>query len=481
MNKDFKYLPKDKRKKILLICDDIRVHSGIATVAKEIVLHTAQHFNWAQIAGAIKHPDQGKIFDLSPTTNQETGLTDSDVKIYPVDGYGNIELVRQIIKRENPDALMLITDPRYFMWLFNAEGEIRKNIPIMYLNIWDDYPAPLYNRAFYESCDLLMGISKQTVNINKIVLGDKAKGKVIKYLPHGLNHKIYRPLETTEELNKVEKMKMDLFGKDEVDFVLFFNSRNIRRKQIPDTMWAFRMFLDGLPKEKADKCRLLLHTELVHEAGTDLPVVKELLFDDKYPDAVVFDTKKWSTEDLNVLYNMSDCQILLTCNEGWGLTLTEAMLAGNPIIANVTGGMQDQMRFIDEDEKWFTPSPKIPSNHTGKYKKHGEWAFPVYPACRSIQGSPVTPYIWDDRCKPEDAADRIREVYDLGKEKRKELGAKAREWCLSEEAGFTAEYQGKRFIEAADELFNTWEPREAFEVIDTDEDIKKIQTHNLVY
>ena len=481
MNKDFKYLPKDKRKKILLICDDIRVHSGIATVAKEIVMHTAQHFNWVQIAGAIKHPDKGKIFDLSNEVNKQTGLTDSNIKLYPVDGYGNIELVRQIIRQEKPDALMLITDPRYFMWLFNAEGEIRKNMPIIYLNIWDDYPAPLYNRAFYESCDLLMGISKQTVNINKIVLGDKAKGKIIKYLPHGLNHNIYRPLETTEEINAMEKMKFELFGKDEVDFILFFNSRNIRRKQIPDTMWAFRMFLDNLPKEKADKCRLLLHTELVHEAGTDLPVVKELLFDDKYPNAVVFDIKKWSTEELNLLYNMSDCQILLTCNEGWGLTLTEAMLAGNPIIANVTGGMQDQMRFVDEKGKWFTPSPQIPSNNTGKYKKHSEWAFPCYPTSRSIQGSPVTPYIWDDRCKPEDAADRIREVYDLGKEKRKEIGAKAREWCLSEEAGFTAEHQGKRFIEFADELFNIWEPRIAFEVIDTDQDIKKVQTHNLIY
>ena len=481
MNKDFKYLPPNKRKKILLICDDIRVHSGIATVAKEIVLHTVQHYNWSQIAGAIKHPDKGKAFDLSGEVNKETGLTDSNVKLFPVDGYGNIELVRQIIKQEKPDALMLITDPRYFMWLFNAEGEIRKNIPIIYLNIWDDYPAPLYNRAFYESCDLLLGISKQTVNINKIVLGDKAEGKIIKYLPHGLNHNIYRPLETTEELDEVEKMKFELFGKDEVDFVLFFNSRNIRRKQIPDTMWAFKMFLDSLPKEKADRCKLLLHTELVHEAGTDLPVVKELLFDDKYPNAIVFDTKKWTTQQLNVLYNLSDCQILLTCNEGWGLTLTEAMLAGNPIIANTTGGMQDQMRFIDEKEKWFTPSPEIPSNHTGRYKKHGEWAFPVYPACRSLQGSPVTPYIWDDRCKPEDAADRIREVYDLGPEKRKELGAKAREWCLSEEAGFTAEYQGKRFIEAADKLFSTWEPRIAFEVIDSDEDIRKIQTHNLVY
>ena len=481
MNKDFKYLPKDDRKKILLICDDMRVHSGIATVAKEIVIHTSQHFNWTQIAGAIQHPEAGKVFDLSKEINKLTGLEDSSVSLYPTNGYGDIDLVRQLIQRENPDAIMLITDPRYFMWLFNSEGEFRKNMPIMYLNIWDDYPAPLYNKAFYESCDLLMGISKQTVNINNIVLGDKAKNKITKYIPHGLNHKIYRPLETTEEIDAMEKMKFELFGKDEVDFVLFFNSRNIRRKQIPDAMWAFRMFLDTLPKEKADKCRFLLHTEISHEAGTDLEAVRELLFEDKFPNSIVFDTKKWTTDQLNMLYNISDCQILLTSNEGWGLTLTEAMLSGNPIIANVTGGMQDQMRFEDENGKWFTPSSEIPSNNTGRYKKHGEWAFPCYPTSRSIQGSPVTPYIWDDRCKPEDAADRIKEVYDLGKEKRKELGAKAREWCLSEEAGFTAEYQGKRFIEAADELFNTWEPREAFEVIDTDEDIRKIQTHNLVY
>ena len=49
MNKSFKYLPKDQRKKILLICDDIRVHSGVATVAKEIVCHTCHHFNWVNV------------------------------------------------------------------------------------------------------------------------------------------------------------------------------------------------------------------------------------------------------------------------------------------------------------------------------------------------------------------------------------------------------------------------------------------------
>ena len=88
MNKSFKPLPQNERKKILLICDDIRVHSGVATVAKEIVIATAQHFNWVNMGGAIKHPDAGKLFDLSPSVNQEAGVNDSSVKIFCVNQYG---------------------------------------------------------------------------------------------------------------------------------------------------------------------------------------------------------------------------------------------------------------------------------------------------------------------------------------------------------------------------------------------------------
>ena len=48
-------------------------------------------------------------------------------------------------------------------------------------------------KAYYESCDTLLGISKQTVNINKLVLGDKAKNKIIDYVPHGMNSSKYFP------------------------------------------------------------------------------------------------------------------------------------------------------------------------------------------------------------------------------------------------------------------------------------------------
>jgi hypothetical protein len=478
MNKSFKYLPPDKRKKIMLICDDIRVHSGIAGVGREVVLHTAHHFNWINIGGAIQHPDQGKRLDLSQSTNETMGLTDSSVIMYPTDGYGNPDMIRQLIKIEKPDAIMLITDPRYFTWLFQIENEIRKQIPITYLNIWDDYPAPLYNLPYYEACDLLMGISKQTVNINKLVLGDKANSRILKYVPHGLNHEIFKPLDKND--SNLKEFKKNLFKGKEYDFALLFNSRNIRRKQIPDTILAYRYFIDTLPIEEAKKCCLVLHTDRVNDHGTDLDAVIELIAnDDKYN--IIFTDARFEAYQMNMLYNSTDAQILLTSNEGWGLSLTEAILVGNPIIANVTGGMQDQMRFEDEEGNWFTPSAEVPSNHLGTYKKHGEWAFPVFPVTRNLVGSPQTPYIWDDQCRAEDATEQIKNVYSLTSEERKHRGLKGREWALSEEAGFTGEQQGKRIIEAFEELFSTWKPREKFEFINTIEVKDKILNHNLLY
>jgi len=479
MNSSFAYLPQNERKKILLICDDIRVYSGVATVAREMVLNTAQHFNWVQVAGAINHPDKGKRLDLSHDTNNTTGLTDSSVTMYPVDGYGDANLIRQLIQIEKPDAIFLITDPRYFMWLFQIENEIRRKMPIIYLNIWDDYPAPMYNRPYYEACDALLGISKQTVNINKLVLGEeKAKTKLIKYVPHGLNEDIFKPMDQNDP--KLKEFKQNIFKGKEYDFVLFFNSRNIRRKQIPDTLIAYKLFIDSLSEEQAKKCAFMLHTHVVDENGTDLGAVCEYLFDNNPKYNIIFTPPGLGPDQMGLLYNISDVQILLTSNEGWGLSLTEAILSGNPIIANVTGGMQDQMRFV-KDGKWVDFDADFPSNHNGTLKECGEWAFPVYPTNRSIQGSPITPYIWDDRCTAEDAAKQIRAVYDLPKEERKAKGLKGREWALSEEAGFTGEKMGQRIIENIDELFATWTPREKFELINTKNIQKRVLNHKLVY
>ena len=472
------YIPQEQRKKILLLTDDIRLPSGVGNIGREIIVHTAHRYNWVNLGAAINHPDVGKKVDLCKDTNEYAGLEDASVFVYPNNGYGDAGQLRNLLKIEKPDAIMLITDPRYFSWLFQIENEIRKEIPIIYLNIWDDYPAPYYNKAFYESCDALLGISKQTVNINKLVLGDKIKNKIVKYVPHGLNTDLFYPIANKENDPKFQEFKKHLFKGKEYEYVVFFNSRNIRRKQIPDTLLAYKLFIEQLPKEKADKCALLLHTEVVTDAGTDLNAVIETLC----PECnIIFSPGRLDHTAMNYLYNLADVQILLTSNEGWGLSLTEAMLTGTPIIANVTGGMQDQMRFEFEDGTWIDFDADFPSNHRGTYKKHGKWAFPVYPTSRSVQGSPATPYIFDDRCTWEDAAERLMEVYNLSKEERQERGMEGYMWATSDEAGFTAKHQAQRFIEATELLFDTWSPREKFELINASEYKKPVLNHKLIY
>jgi hypothetical protein len=118
------YIKQEDRKKILLLTDDIRVHSGVAQIGRELVYNTAHHYNWVQLAGSVTHPDKGKLIDLSSEVNKEYNVEDSYVKLLPTDGYGNPDILRQIITQEKPDAIFLITDPRYFMWLFQMEEEI---------------------------------------------------------------------------------------------------------------------------------------------------------------------------------------------------------------------------------------------------------------------------------------------------------------------------------------------------------------------
>ena len=472
------YIPQAQRKKVLLLCDDIRMTSGISTMAREIVLGTAHHFNWANVGGAINHPDQGKRFDLNGDTNKFAGIEDASVTLYPINGYGDHQMIRQMIEFEKPDALMIFTDPRYWVWLFQIENEIRRKMPIVYLNIWDDYPAPLYNEAYYESCDGLMAISKQTLNINKLVLGDKAKDKVLDYVPHGINERMFYPINDKEQLSNIRKK---LFNNKEYDFVLMYNSRNIRRKQTSDTLAAFKVFLDKLPKEKADKCALVLHTQPVDEHGTDLYAVRDMLFTDEQCDQIYFSDLRIPTQDLNLIYNISDACILLSSNEGWGLSLTEAMMCGKMIIANVTGGMQDQMRFVDENGKWIDFDADFCSNHFGKYKTCGEWAIPVFPSNMSIQGSIPTPYIFDDRCDFRDAADAIMKAYELGKEERERRGKLAYDWVTSDESMMSATNMSKNVIKHIDEVLANWKPRHKFELIKIEPLKRKHIRHKLVY
>jgi glycosyltransferase involved in cell wall biosynthesis len=454
------------KKKILLLSDDLRMASGIATMSKELVLGTAHKYDWFQVGAAINHPEAGKILDVSEDIQKNYGIADANVKILPWNGYGNADLIRQLINAEKPDAILHFTDPRYWTWLYDIEHEIRQNVPLLFYAIWDDLPDPMYNRNYYESCDWIGCISRQTYGIIKRIGSrtDKPTWKPkadwqVDYVPHGINTDVYKPVDVPSDFKK------EILGDKEYEFVLYWSNRNIRRKQPADVIVAFQKFCEKIGKEKADKCLLLMHTQPVDENGTDLPAVIEAVA----PNCnIKFSEKRRSQHELNLIYNMVDATINIANNEGFGLATAESVMAGTPIIVNVTGGLQDQCGFKVEGNVLVADDYiKIGSLHEwrkweGKAES-GPWAVPVWSRAQALAGSVPTPYIWDDRVDLHDVAEAIEKMYNTPKEERKANALIGREFFINE-AGLSHTNMCQTLMDGIESTFENWKPRQRFEV-----------------
>ena len=444
------------KKKILLLSDDLRVPTGIGTMSKEMVLGTIDKYDWLQLGAGINHVEHGKYVDCSLDAQQRTGVKDADLKIIPYNSYGDIGIIRKILKEMKPDAILHFTDPHYWQWLYDAEHEIRQQVPILYYHIWDNTPDPLFNRNFYESCDWIGCISKLTYGVVKRVskLENNKTWKPledwqISYVPHGINPDIFKPEDVTSP--EIKNLV------DGYDFVLFFNSRNIRRKQPADVIYSFKLFCDMLPKEKSDKFILIMHTTPIDNNGTDLYAVVDKICPDY---RVELHGTKIEATLLNQLYNVADCTINIANNEGFGLSTTESLMAGTPIIVSVTGGLQDQCGFEYTADDYV----KIETLSQTKFidnLNHGDWVKPVWPAAININGSPLTPYIYDDRVNDYDVANAILEFYNLGRDIRKERGLKGREWALN---NLSSKIMCDALINGVETTLENFQPRKKYDL-----------------
>lgn len=497
-------LPREQRKKILIISDDIRFFSGIATQSKMLVLSTCHQYNWINIGASIKPPDAGKILDASDDLVKQSGVEDAWLRIYPNQGYGDQNLLRTIIATEKPEAIFFITDPRYYIWLFKMEGELHEmGIPLIYYNIWDELPVPMWNKPYYQSCDLLFGISKQTVQINKSVLRHDGHVRieddriyevgsngettdidiidsnktVVEYLPHGLDPNKFRPIsEGDVDYDEYQKFREDFTSRVDIDLededsmVIFWNSRNIRRKRPADLIIAYKKFMDELDIDNKSNICLILHTDPVDPNGTDLPAVVSALCPDY---KVVFSDRKIDDKVLNFYYNLADVVPLVSSAEGFGLTSCEGLMAGTPITVTVTGGLQDQCGFKKEDGSYINVndlSDEWMSNHTGKYKDHGEWVIPLFPKVRSLVGSPQTPYIFDSHCDWEQISEVLKEYFYMGDAERKRRGLLGREYLIEE--GFTNYDVSNLMMSKVNKFMDVWKKPEPWTLSLTDSEDK---------
>ena len=447
------------KKKILLLSDDLRMTSGVGTMSKELVMGTVHKYDWVQLGSGINHPEAGKVVDINADIREKTRVLDANLKIIPSNGYGNLFTLRSLIESEKPDAILHFTDPHYWQWLYDAEHEIRQQVPILYYHVWDNLPDPTYNRNSYESCDWIGCISKQTYGLVYRVgkMDNEPSFKPLEdwqigYVPHGINSDIFKP---TDDI--ADDLKKYIYEDKEYDFILFFNNRNIKRKQPGDVVLSYKLFCDSLTKEEASKCLLLMHTSPVDENGTDLTAVVNSICPEYN---VKFLNLKLEQNKLNEIYNMVDCTINIANNEGFGLGTAESIMTGTPIIVNVTGGLQDQCGFNYTADDYIT----FGSLHNKKVHGstiHGEWVVPVWPEVNNLNGSVPTPFIYEDRVNNDIVADAIGTVYGWGKGGRKERGLKGREWALE---NLSSKVMCDSLIEGIENTFKNYKPKKKFEL-----------------
>ncbi len=380
-------MTEKKKWKVITISDHPLVSSGVGTQTKYILegLLATGRYSFRSLGGAIKHEDYRpqKITDYG-----------DDWMIFPINGYGDENLLREMIDEERPDAIWFMTDPRFFGFLFNMSDEIRdRGIPLLYYHVWDNYPVPKYNKNAYQSCDHIGCISKLTHDIvSQLGMKDKSS-----YIPHAVNRDVFKPLDVKEIITK----KAEGLNENKDKFVIFYNSRNARRKMTSDVLKAFKLFIDDVGQDNAF---LLMHTDPGDQEGANLIEVAKML--ELTPQQIAFSNGRLPPEEMAVLYNIADVTMNISNNEGFGLSCLESLSCGTPVIINRTGGLQDQA--TDDDGT--------------------EYGVVIEPATKSLTGSQQIPYIYDDRCSHEDLVAGLKKIYDMTAEERRELGLKARVW-----------------------------------------------------
>jgi len=378
------------KKKILMLSDHALSTSGVGCQSRFLINGLIEKGCWTvrQFGAAMKH------------NSYDTVVVNSDFIIKPIDGFGDRETILRAISVEKPDVLFLFTDPRFFIYIWEMHDEINKICPIAYWHVWDNHPAPFFNKVLYEATDLINCHSHLTYELVNEILPGKAN-----FIPHALPDELFFPLPEAEK----RKHKVSVLGPNRQDhFTVFWVNRNARRKRPADVLEAWSKFMKKIEAEGEKDATLLMHTDPVDAEGPNLLVCTEAL---NITESVVFSNQRVEFERMNILHNITDCCINIAYAEGFGLATLEAMQVGNPIIALKTGGLTRQV--VD-------------------HRDGTENGIALDVEMKSLVGSQLVPYIYEDYVSTDTVADALYQMYKMGPQKRKELGNKAKKYVKSE-------------------------------------------------
>ena len=426
--------------KILFVSDSVQRTSGVAIQSLKLckgLLKTGR-YNVVQIAGGDSSSPSAPIYY-------------EGIKLYTTqEPYGSPNTLRYVMVAERPDIVLAFSDPRFFTWLFSMDNEIRGKARLIFYHTWDNAPFPKFNLPWYVACDQIVMLSHFSYELMS------SHGVPCQCIPHGADPSEFFPLEELERNKARQDLIMQSRADRQVNFIIFWNNRNIFRKRPGDVLYSFKLF-----SEKHPDTLLLLNTDIVDMEGVDLMHLIDDL-DIKAP--IVFNPSRVKSDRLNLMYNVADVTINIAVNEGFGLCVLESLCAGTPVIVTKTGGMPEQACEAVHRE---AIDPDIEGND-GKgrpeYDEIVEFGKVLEPDSQMMFGTLGAPYIFQDIVNYKTILSALEEAYQRTQRNdwKQTLGLQGRDHIIK---NFHIDTTVKLWDELLQQLLTTPSPYKRWKVL----------------
>lgn len=396
-----------KKYKMLAWSDSVLASTGFGVVSKNVLkeLYKTGKYDIDQLA--INY--YGEFYDTKEYPYQ---LSPAKL-LEPSDPFGNRMFIRALQKNDY-DIVWILNDtfvvegvvPSLKKVLDDKRAQGRKVPKIIFYYPVDCAVIPDFS-GMIKLADVAVCITEhgKTETLKTLPNLDKE----IKVIYHGCDNKIFHPIDSgTRQFWRNRQLGV----KDSETFVVINVNRNSVRKDIPRSILAFKKFKDQVPNS----------VMYVHCAPRDnsidlIQACKSLGLQNKtdviFPGNFNLADGGFPIEALNNFYNAADCFLTTTLGEGWGLTITEAMACGTPVIApNNTSipellGEDGDRGYVYEctDETWIDNSGFRPVGKTNDIvnkmlKAYNNRKTKAHQDIIARAAKFIDDHTWDKVCKP---------------------------------------------------------------------------------
>lgn len=328
-------IQENKQRRILAWSDSAAAGTGFGVVSKHILgaLHKTGKYDINHLA--INFHGDFVDKDVIPWQQQPARLLD------PKDPHGIKMFARTLVKGDY-DIVWICNDLYVTHQAAEIVTKVRQNCssegkksPVFIYYYPVDCHVPDDNCAFLDVVDIAVcytdhGRAETLLTVPKIEPN-------LLQIPHGVDTNAFKPLSQKERTLWRKK----LLGVDPSTTVVINVNRNSSRKQLQYSMLAFKEFKKIVPNSI-----MYMHTVARDQGGDLIRAAKDI--DMSLKEDIVFPIKFTPSSPipdkiLNAFYNISDIFLTTHLGEGWGLTVTEAMAAGIPVVAPDNTSMPQQL------------------------------------------------------------------------------------------------------------------------------------------